>query len=174
MSNRVAIPDRIVVLVKDLVVFKKKSPHVVPVDVHVNRKVKPVGGFMTVQYHNKGIEMIQLPKILNSKSVRDSIPHFLSNRKPPMVSYSYTRTISGRIFNLKKVVQELDFNVGTEDMHCDCSTCRYCYEPAGHVVTGDLNIIRDAKLRELIRKGPSYREQNSIDWRVNEDILTRQ
>ena len=82
-------------------------------------------------------------------------------------------TISGRIFNQKKVVQELDFNVGTEDMHCDCSTCRYCYEPAGHVVTGDLNIIRDAKLRELIRKGPSYREQNSIDWRVNEDILTK-
>ena len=67
-------------------------------------------------------------------------------------------------------MQELDFDVGTEGMHCDCSTCRYCYEPAGHVVTGVLNIIRDAKLRALIRKGPSYREQNSIDWRVNEDI----
>ena len=42
-------------------------------------------------------------------------------------------------------MQELDFDVGTEGMHCDCSTCRYCYEPAGHVVTGDLNIIKDAK-----------------------------
>ena len=48
----------------------------------------------------------------------------------------------------------------TEDMRCDCSTCEYSYEPAGHV-TGDLNIIRDDKLRTLIAKGPSYREQNS-------------
>ena len=31
-------------------------------------------------------------------------------------------------------------------MQCDCSTCKYCYEPAGHVVTGDLNTIRDTKL----------------------------
>ena len=30
-------------------------------------------------------------------------------------------------------------------MCCDCSTSSYCYEPAGHVVTGDLTIIRDAK-----------------------------
>ena len=44
---------------------------------------KIVGGAMTVRYHNKGIEMLQLPKILHSKSVRDTIPQFLSNRKPP-------------------------------------------------------------------------------------------
>ena len=53
---------------------------------------------------------------------------------------------------------------------CDCSTCKYCYEPAGHVVTGDLNIIRDANLRSLVEKGPSFREQNSINWKINEDI----
>ena len=111
--------------------------------------------------------MLQLP---HSKSVRDTIPQFLSNRKPPRVSYSYTKTISSQIFNQKKVVEELDFDGGTGDMHCDCSTCKYCYEPAGHVVTGDLNIIRDAKLRSLVEKGPSFREQNSINWKINEDI----
>ena len=58
-----------------------------------------------------------------------------------MVSYSYTKTISGQIFNQKRVVEELDFDIGTEDMHCNCSTCDYCYEPAGHVVTGDLNML---------------------------------
>ena len=40
-----------------------------------------------------------------------------------------------------------------------------------HVVTGDLNIIRDAKLRSLVEKGPSFREQNSINWKVNVDKL---
>ena len=110
---------------------------------------------MTVRYHNKGIEMLELPKILHIKSVMNTIPQFLSNRKPPRVSYSYTKTIASRVFNQKKVVEKLDFDSGTEDMQCDCSTCKYCYEPAGHVVTGDLSIIRDATLRALVEKGPA-------------------
>ena len=40
----------------------------------------------------------------------------------------------------------------------------------GHVVTGDLTIIRDAKLRSLVERGPSYREQNYIDWNINERL----
>ena len=55
-------------------------------------------------------------------------------------------------------------------MCCDCSASSYCYVPAGHVVTGDLMIIGDAKLRSLIKDGPSYREQNCIDWNVNERL----
>ena len=54
-------------------------------------------------------------------------------------------------------------------MQCDCSTCKNCYEPAGHVVTGDLSIIRDATLRALVEKGPLVREQNSINWRIYVD-----
>ena len=77
----------------------------------------------------------------------------------------YTNIISGQIFNQRKVVEELDFDVGTGDMYCECSTNNYCYEPAGHV-TGD--IIRAASLRSLIEKGPSYREQNRINWKINE------
>ena len=44
---------------------------------------------------------------------------------------------------------------------------RYKYESCGNVVTDDLSIIKDVKLRNLISKGPAYREQNSIDWRMN-------
>ena len=152
------VPDCIVVLVKDLIAFRKRTSPMVTDD--VVKGSKKVGSFMTVRYHNKGIEMLELPKILHTKSVMNTIPQFLlSNRKPPRVSYSYTKTIASRVFNQKKVVEELlDFNSGTEDMQCDCSTCKYCYEPAGHVVTGDLSIIRDAKLRALVEKGPSFLE----------------
>ena len=38
------------------------------------------------------------------------------------------------------------------------------------MVTGDLRIIKDAKFRELVNKGPSYREQNNIDWDLNARI----
>ena len=84
---------------------------------------------------------------MNSKIIRDTAPPFLNNRKPPMVTYTYTKSISGSIFNHRKIVEELDFDRGIEDMRCECSTSSYCYEPAGHVVTEDLNIIRDSSLR---------------------------
>ena len=86
------------------------------------------------------------------------------------VGYKYTRTISSKIFNQKSVVKELDLDNGTKDMECSCSSSEFCYGPAGHVVTGDLRIIKDAKLRELVNKGPSYREQNNIDWCLNARI----
>ena len=30
----------------------------------------------------------------------------------------------------------------------------YCYQPAGHIVTGDLKIITDSRIRFIICKGP--------------------
>ena len=57
-------------------------------------------------------------------------------------------------------------------MECSCSLSEFCYGPAGHdiVITGDLRIIKDGKVRELFNKGPSYREQNNIDWSLNATI----
>ena len=37
----------------------------------------------------------------------------------------------------------------------------------GHVITGDLNIIKNDELRQLIKRGPLYRERNNIDWNLN-------
>ena len=57
---------------------------------------------MNICYHDKGNELVNLPRILY---VTDAIPQFITNRVPPSVSYKYTRTIAGRIFNQKKVVE---------------------------------------------------------------------
>ena len=73
---------------KDLIAFRKKASCI-----DMNKKSEAASGFMKVYYHNKGIEMLHLPRILNSKIVKDTVPMFLNNRKPPMVSYTYTNTI---------------------------------------------------------------------------------
>ena len=99
-------------------------------------------GHMTLLFHNKGIEMIDLPKIVHYKSVRKAVPGFLNEPPPP---------VSSKIFNQKSVVKELDLDNGTKDKKCSCSSSDFCYGPAGHVVTGDLRIIKDAKLRELVK-----------------------
>ena len=44
-------------------------------------------------FHNKGIEMIDLPRILHHKNVLKTIPAFVSQREPPIVSYSFTKPI---------------------------------------------------------------------------------
>ena len=61
------------------------------------------------------------------------------------------------------MLDDLDMNNGTVGMECVCSSSVYKYEPCGHILTGDLKIIKDVNLRESITKGPTYREQNNVN-----------
>ena len=38
-------------------------------------------------------------------------------------------------------------------------------------MTGDLNIVRNIKLRDLLSKGPKYRETVSYSWQQNFGII---
>ena len=82
---------------------------------------------MNIMFHNKGMDMINLWRILNSKKVMMAVPKYLRG-PPPIVSYTYTRTIAGKIFNNRKVVNELNMNCGTTGMVCSCNSWRYKYE----------------------------------------------
>ena len=50
-----------------------------------------------------------------------AVPKYLRG-PPPIVSYTYTRTIAGKIFNNRKVVNELNINCGTAGMVCSCNS----------------------------------------------------
>ena len=146
------IPARILSLVKDLIAFRFRSK------VTTMRRTNVVNNskrqYMNVLYHNKEMDLLNLPRILNCKGVMMAVPNYLRSTLPPVVSYTYTRTIAVKIFNHRKVVEELDMNIGTDDIECSCSSSSYRYEPCGHIVTGDLSIIRDITVRNLIKKGP--------------------
>ena len=47
------------------------------------------------------------------------------------------------------------------------------YEPVGHVVTENLGIVENRKLRKLLDNGPSFREQNNINWDTNLKTLKK-
>ena len=55
-------------------------------------------------------------------------------------------------------------------MICSCHESKHKYEPVGQVITGDLGILKDRKLRELIGKGSSYQEQNNINSSIKKRI----
>ena len=141
------------------------------------RQQKPKS-FIKVHFHNKGIEMINLAGILRSKVVRDTIPVFFSDKDPPVVSYKYSSTIRAKLFNHKQTVDQIKFKNCKLDSDgfdgaCDCKISEYFYRPAGHVLTGDLRIIEDRVLRKLISKGPSFREQNNLNWQLNLKICAK-
>ena len=47
----------------------------------------------------------------------------------------------------------------------DCQNSTYLYPPAGHVITGNLNVIPDARIRNIVCKDPKYRFLSNIDFR---------
>ena len=51
--------------------------------------------------------MINLPKILNGRNIRSAVPNFLNNVNPPIVGYTYSKSIASKMFNHNKVVEEL-------------------------------------------------------------------
>ena len=105
-----------------------------------------------------------MPGILNCKKVVKSVPSFLDD--PPLLL-----VIAGRIFNNRRVVEELDVDTSTEGMECSCSSYE---EPSGHVwsvvvhaapmstntymsllvMYGDLNITR-RETQETDKEGPN-------------------
>ena len=163
------IPKYIPLIIKDLASFKlglHKTVKITKIDTTTKT-------FLKVPFHNKGIEMINLSQILHSKPVKKSIPSFFQNQTPPIISYSYTKTIAGKIYNFKQSIKDLDFEIGTTNLSCDCHVSDFRYEPVGHVVTGNLGIVGNRKLRKLLSKGPSYREQNNINWDTNQKIIKK-
>ena len=50
---------------------------------NIEKDSRDTSGYMSILYHNKGIDMVNLPRILNSKFVRDVVPSMVKNGTPP-------------------------------------------------------------------------------------------
>ena len=128
--------------------------------------------FMKIKFLNKAVNAINLPALLRSTSVADKIQVYFRDKEPPVVSYEYTSTVASKLFNFAQTLS--NFNVSeylSNPQTCQCKESKFCYEPHGHVITGDLRVIENAKLRELVATGPKYREPNSVNWKSTETMF---
>ena len=117
---RETLPGRIAVFIRDLVRFRNHSgPNNNQLGEHNSNK-----RFFKVLFHSKGMDMINLPSLLHNKKVVSTIPSYIDNT-PPTVSYRYTNTIANKVFNHKKVISEIDFDIGSGDMVCKCMSSPY-------------------------------------------------
>ena len=131
---------------------------------------------LNIAFVNKGLDFINLPKILRSDTVKGNSPHLMEETDVPMVVYSLSQPIRSKVFNYKKFVKNLDLDLFCRDnksVPCHCKK----YDPifidknAKHVLTGNLNIVNNNKLRKLLSKGPKYREPVKIDWKLAKMVI---
>ena len=84
---------------------------------------------------------------LIEKEVVIEIPPYFKNQSVTIVSYSYTNNIGRKIFNYYEALQDIKIEEHLKNpLTCDCSHSPFQYNPSGHVITGDLNIIQHENL----------------------------
>ena len=128
-------------------------------------KRKSPGNILKISFDSKAIEMINLPRIVNSSEVRNCIPNSLISFEPPTIVYTLNDPVQSKIFNHNHFVNHLDVNAFLNDNSiypCSCNNSPFVDKDHGHILTGDLRIVKNNKLRKLIIKGPKYRENKGI------------
>ena len=112
-------------------------------------KTKPEN-LIKLPFVNKGMDMMNISKIINDKNMKKSLP-----------------TLRSKIFNHKEFIKTLDTKDILENMNnlsCNCTTSPFTDANHGHIVSGDICIVQNNKLRKLLCKGPKYREPVSIHF----------
>ena len=137
-------------------------------------KQKP-SSIIKIQFLNKGIEMINVPRLLHSPSLASTFPKQAGCYKAPTVVYKLEDTIRSSIFNFNHFVKTLDLDKFMEDntiLPCNCGKSPFIDNHHNHVITGDLRIVPNNKLRKLFVKGPKHREPVTIDFlKSKEEII---
>jgi hypothetical protein len=103
--------------------------------------------FLHFKFDNKGIDAVNINNILNHKNVQFFTPPYFKIMYTLCISYRYTFTK----FNYKQTLQCLDIEqLRQNPPKCTCSSSPFNYRPAGHIITGDVNILQNEDLRSLI------------------------
>ena len=128
--------------------------------------------FIKLNFINKGIDAVNLPPILRSKSVTETVPTYFKEKEPPIISYTYTKPIASKVFNFPSTLSGLDYHqFHNSPFQCERNTSSHLCQPYGHVITGDLSIIPNSKLIDVIAKGPKHRAPCKIDWDNTSSLL---
>ena len=111
--------------------------------------------------------MINISKIINDKNVEKKLPTQFNKTEQISTVYKLTKTIRSKIFNHKEFIKTLDpkdILDNINNLPCNCTISPFADPNHGHIVTGDIRIVQNNKLRKLLCKGLKYREPVSVSF----------
>jgi hypothetical protein len=59
-----------------------------------------------IEFCNKGLDLIDLPKIFNDKNVRRLIPPYFRNTESPLICYKYSKPVRSIVFNYNAITTD--------------------------------------------------------------------
>lgn len=154
----------------DTKLYKEKPPR--------SDKIKPENVFV-LRFVNKGMNELHLSSIFRSQDVKELLPEALNAEKDiPTIAMKLDTPTRNKIFNYKQTVQDLNIQIDEEvsflqnQFICNCDNSEFCDPHHKHIITGNLNIINNLKLRKLLSKGPNYRESKPLNYKACRKTIT--
>ena len=83
------------------------------------------------------------------------MPSYFQTSEPPIICYKYNKLIINTISNFNKLFLSAE-TVKIQNL---------IFAIAGHVLTGNLKIISDSRIRHIVSKGKKYRLPSYIDFK---------
>ena len=103
------------------------------------------------------------------KDVVDSLLFNLQDyEKIPVTTDKLTATIRNKVYKYKETVEskEVDEGQSLNDFiyTCYCKNSEFCDPDYGHIITGNLSLIKNQKIKKIFSKGPNFREPQSLNY----------
>ena len=115
--------------------------------------------FIVIPFDCKFIDNLHLKSIFSDTSIIDLLPNLIKTFAPLQIFYKYNDPISLPICNYASFLKNLTISdvKSILDNPCDCASSPFNYAPHGHIVTGNLDIVDNVELREVLSYGCKYR-----------------
>lgn len=118
--------------------------------------------YVKIRYYGQFMENINLSKIIN-KCIKETNTLVGSKIQQVRITYENELSIFHKIANYNSFLKELNNDMISNiiESECECKTTykNFINSHHNHIVTGNLNIIENPKLRNLMEQGTKFREQ---------------
>ena len=133
-------------VIRDLCLFKLQKLH-----------VKPSRAYLVIAHTNKMIDDVNMSRLIGNKYVESLFPANNVFYSKPGISYSYNKSIRSNIVNYRQTIE--DPNHQEFECHCDNYPEKFIDAHHKHIYTGDMNIVKNNELRNILSKGFGFHDQ---------------
>ena len=132
-----------------------------------------------VNFNCRNLDSINFPAIFTNKEVSCLFPSSLTDSLPIKIYYKLRSPVSLQFCNYSKFLKNLSLEKIRSICNSDCACSEnkeFVYDFHGHVFTGDLDFVKDLKLKEIMQFGSKFRMDRVATWdevfvNLEEDML---
>ena len=120
------------------------------------------------------MEDINVSKIFQMNDVFDPF-NLQEHENIPVTTYKLVATIRNKVFNYKQTVETIELeerqSLNDDIYPCNCENSEFGDADHVLIMTRDLHLTKNQKIRKLFTKGRSFREPQSLnDFRCKKEI----